>query len=220
MTPELKLISFALCPFVQRALIVLAEKGLPHQIEYIDLDSPPPWFYDVSPLEKVPVLLVDKEPLFESIPIIEFIDDISPGSLYPSDPMQKAKQKAWMEFGNDILSSVYSYYTTTDAMLHKQQRNTIVDRLDTLEEFLSDGPFFSGAEFSMVDAVYAPLFRYLSVLSSLSGEDFFDDLPAIKKWSEELLKRNSVLNSVPASYPDEIIAYVRSRNSVFSAKLS
>ena len=75
--PKLKLISFTLCPYVQRAMIVLNEKNIPFDIEYIDLSEPPPWFYDISPLEKVPVLLVNDEPLFESMVICEYLDEIT-----------------------------------------------------------------------------------------------------------------------------------------------
>ncbi|MCW9030557.1 MAG: glutathione S-transferase N-terminal domain-containing protein, partial [Gammaproteobacteria bacterium] len=35
--PNLKLISFTLCPYVQRAMIVLNEKNIPFDVEYIDL---------------------------------------------------------------------------------------------------------------------------------------------------------------------------------------
>ena len=35
---KLKLISFTLCPYVQRAMIVLNEKNVPFDIEYIDID--------------------------------------------------------------------------------------------------------------------------------------------------------------------------------------
>ena len=218
-TPSLKLISFTLCPYVQRALIVLREKNIPHEIEYIDLSSPPPWFYDISPLEKVPVLLVNNEPLFESIPIIEFIDDISPPSLYPDDPFEKARQKAWMEFGNEILSGIYSFYTSEDESTYRHQHRIIMDRLDILEEHLTQGPYFAGDTFSMVDTIYGPLFRYLNALSSLSGENFFHETPQVRQWSEQLLARESVQKSVPATYMEEIRTYISNLNSIFSQKL-
>ena len=68
---ELKLISHHLCPYVQRARIVLEEKSVPHELEFVDLADKPDWFLEISPLGKVPVLLVDGQPLFESVVIAE-----------------------------------------------------------------------------------------------------------------------------------------------------
>ncbi|MGB0713712.1 MAG: glutathione S-transferase N-terminal domain-containing protein, partial [Gammaproteobacteria bacterium] len=64
---SLELVSFKLCPFVQRAVITLKHHGIDYDITYINLDEPPEWFHEVSPMEKVPVLRVDGEHnMFES----------------------------------------------------------------------------------------------------------------------------------------------------------
>ena len=57
--PDLKLISFDLCPYVQRAAIILTEKGVPFERVTIDLANKPGWFLEISPLGKVPLLRVD-----------------------------------------------------------------------------------------------------------------------------------------------------------------
>ncbi|MDX1284320.1 MAG: glutathione S-transferase family protein, partial [Draconibacterium sp.] len=147
--PRLKLISFTLCPYVQRAMIVLNEKNIPFDIEYIDLSEPPPWFYDISPLEKVPVLLVNGEPLFESMVICEYLDEITEGSLYPEDALKRAKNRAWIEFGSDILSTTFEFYTTTDEKRFKHLIDILIDRFEVLEDEISDGDYFNGDEFSM-----------------------------------------------------------------------
>ena len=51
-----KLISHKLCPYVQRAVIALSEKGIPFGRIDIDLASKPDWFLSISPLGKTPVL--------------------------------------------------------------------------------------------------------------------------------------------------------------------
>src|SRR5512143_528618 len=50
------LVSFKLCPFVQRSVIMLKEKHVDFDITYIDLDNPPDWFKAISPFGKVPLL--------------------------------------------------------------------------------------------------------------------------------------------------------------------
>lgn len=75
MAPKLTLISHRLCPYVQRAVIALNEKGVAFERIDIDLASKPDWFLKISPLGKVPVLRVSNESgevtLFESNVICE-----------------------------------------------------------------------------------------------------------------------------------------------------
>ena len=54
----LTLISYDLCPYVQRAAIALAEKGVPFERRTVDLANRPEWFKSLSPLGKVPLLQV------------------------------------------------------------------------------------------------------------------------------------------------------------------
>lgn len=216
--PKLKLISFALCPYVQRSVITLLEKKVPYEIEYIDLDNPPAWFYDVSPLEKVPVLLVDDEPLFESMPICEFLDEITPGSLYPEDPFARAKNRAWIEFGNELLGAAYTYSTTGEDVAYKQNLMTVKDRLETLEEFFEGGPYFNGEDFSLVDAVYAPIFRMLRCLDELHHQDLYEDAPEVAKWAQTLLQRPSVINAVKDTFTSDFCAYIGRSGSIFASK--
>lgn len=78
---KLTLISFPLCPFVQRAIIALNEKGAEFDVVYIDLANKPDWFQKVSPFGKVPVLKVERDgkdqfftplcPCFLQTPIVE-----------------------------------------------------------------------------------------------------------------------------------------------------
>jgi glutathione S-transferase len=98
-----ELVSFDLCPFVQRSVIVLREKGIDFDITYIDLADPPGWFRDISPLGKVPLLRVGEEVLFESAVIMEYLDEITPPPLQPADPLLRAKNRAWSEFASGLL---------------------------------------------------------------------------------------------------------------------
>lgn len=214
--PKLKLISFALCPFVQRAVITLLEKDVPHEVEYIDLNNPPAWFYDISPLEKVPVLLVDDEPLFESMAICEYLDEITPGSLYPDDPFQRAKNRAWIEFGNELLGATYTYFSTSDEVSYKQNLMTIKDRLETLNEGFTGGPYFNGERFSLIDAVYGPIFRNMQCLEGMQNQDLFEDAPDVASWRDAVLQLPSVINAVKESFSQDFCDFVVRTGSVFA----
>lgn len=213
-TPNLKLISFTICPYVQRAMIILNEKNFSFDIEYIDLSAPPPWFYDISPLEKVPVLLVDEKPLFESMVICDYLDEITPGSLYPADAFEKAQNRAWIEFGNDILGSTFALLRTDDAKKLNHLTNTLTDRFEVLEDEISDGNYFNGTNFSMIDAVYAPVFRYQKRIADYKDYGIFENAPNVKAWGDRLLERPSVIKSVPESYEESLIKFLKKQNSI------
>lgn len=218
--PQFKLISFALCPYVQRARIVLLEKKVDFGVEFINLDAPPDWFLDISPLEKVPVLLVDGRPIVESMAICEYLDEVTPGSLHPSDPFEKAQNRAWIEFGNDTLSATYSYFTAGDELKLKQLEAKITERFDILEEQIVNAPFFNGDTFSIVDAVYAPLFRFYDVLKHYETKFSFQGMPNVVKWWDAIMNRPTVINSVPESYMGDMFVYLDKQDSVLSQRRS
>jgi len=98
----LKLVSFKACPFVQRVAITLQYKGIDYDIEYIDLGNPPEWFLAISPLKKVPLLIVDGTVIFESAVINEYIDEVYTPMLHPQDLLMKAINRSWIEYCNNI----------------------------------------------------------------------------------------------------------------------
>jgi len=216
-----RLISHHICPYVQRARIVMQEKHIAYTVEYIDLGAPPAWFYEISPLEKVPVLMVGDEALFESMPICEYLDEVSPGSLYATDPLQRAHQRAWNAFGDDLLNRQFALLDAADELALKQVRAQLEDSFDILEETLGAGPFFAGHDFTMVDVVFAPIVRNFQVLESISGQTFLSsDFPQLLAWAEALLQRPSVRQAVDADFPKAYTAMVRRRGGHISTLLS
>ncbi len=170
--PRLELISHHLCPYVQRAVIVLLEKEIPHDRTYIDLANKPGWFLHVSPLGKVPLLKVDDEILFESAVICEYLDEITPGSLHPADPLQRAKHRACIEFGSSILNTIAGFYNAPSRELFEQKQQELLDKFTWIERNGLGEPYFAGTVFSLVDAVYAPIFRYFDVFETALHLDF------------------------------------------------
>ena len=96
MHPIPTLVSHALCPYVQRVAIVMAEKALPFERIDIDLAAKPQWMLDISPTGKTPMLLTGGEALFESAAICEYLDDTAAPRLHPHDPLLRARHRAWM----------------------------------------------------------------------------------------------------------------------------
>ena len=87
MAAPLKLISHKLCPYVQRAVIALTEKGVAFERIDIDLANKPDWFLKISPLGKTPVLVVGDHAIFESAVILEYLEETQASPLHPADAL-------------------------------------------------------------------------------------------------------------------------------------
>src|SRR5579859_7271441 len=93
------LVSFKTCPWVQRAAIVLREKKVDFEFRHIEPDNRPDWFLAISPHKKVPVLRIDdRESLFESNAICEYLDETIVPRLHPEDPIARAVNRAWTDY--------------------------------------------------------------------------------------------------------------------------
>jgi glutathione S-transferase len=213
MTQNLKLISHKLCPYVQRAAIALAEKGVPFERIDIDLANKPGWFLAISPLGKVPLLQVTTDKgeavLFESNVICEYIDEAFGGpKLHPQDALERAQHRAWTEFGSSILTELWGLETTTDSAVFETKRAAVAAKFARVETALGAGPYFAGVAFSLVDAVFAPIFRYFDVFDRLSDLRIFADTPKLRAWRTQLALRPSVRSAVPSDYPELLYAFL------------
>jgi len=211
---QLTLISHELCPYVQRAAIVLAEKGVAFERIDIDLSNKPDWFLAISPLGKVPLLRVRDESgkeavLFESIAICEYLEETQPGTkLHPEDPIERARDRAWFDLASGLLGDIWALETTKDPEVFEAKRKAIVSKVEIFEGALSDGPYFHGRMFSMVDAVIASAFRYFEVIDAIRDTRVFEKAPRVRAWKAALAERPSVKGAVPANYPDKLRVFL------------
>ncbi|MEO8059941.1 MAG: glutathione S-transferase family protein [Burkholderiales bacterium] len=220
MSARFTLVSHALCPYVQRAAIVLLEKGVEFERREIDLANKPAWFLDVSPLGKTPVLLVDGEAIFESAVICEFLDETEGARLHPELPLPRAKHRAWMEFGSSLLNTIAAFYNAADDTALGARAQDIRHRFEQLEAATSEGPYFAGDHFGMVDAVFGPIFRYFDVFDTLGSFDFFGGLPKVSGWRARLAARHSVRAAAQGDYHALLRAFLGKRGSALSRRLA
>jgi glutathione S-transferase len=219
LSSPLTLLSHALCPYVQRAAIVLAEKGVAFERQDIDLACKPDWFLQLSPLGKTPVLLVAGQPVFESAVICEYLDEVHLPRLHPQDALQRAQHRAWMEFGSTILAAIAGFYTAADEAVLQAKAGVIAAQFAQVERALGAGPYFSGSNFTLVDAVFGPVFRYFNVFERIDDFGFFTDLHRVQAWRHQLAARASVQQAVRADYPELLQAFLLKRPGALSTRL-
>ncbi len=210
---KLELVSFKICPFVQRSVIALNYKGVEYSLTHINPHEPPEWFKAISPLGKVPVLLVDGTPLFESAVILEYLDEIYPPALHPTNPLQKAQHRAWVEYCSDLLGRQFRMVTAKDETAFNEARESLVQGLQRLDSVLAaDKPFFTGETLHLVDTVYAPLFMRVALAQRLFGVEI-PLTERVQAWSDALLALDAVKTSVVADFEEVFMNFLKAQNS-------
>lgn len=216
--PKLTLISFPTCPYVQRAVIALKERGVDFEVVYIDLAAKPDWFLAISPLGKVPVLKIERQGadpaiLFESTVILQYLDETLPGArLFPEDALDRARQRAWIEYAGSLLGDLFKLSQAQDEGAFDGAVAAVKARLAPLEAEVA-GPFFAGEGFSAVDVVYAPVFRQIDTLETVRPLNLMNDFPALDAWRKALSARQSVRDAVPADFAERFLNRLRKADS-------
>lgn len=220
MHTPLVLVSHVLCPYVQRAAIVLAEKGVPFERRNVDLAAKPDWFHALSPLGKTPVLLVDGTSIFESAVICEYLDETLAPRLHPEAALARARHRSWIEFGSAVLNTIGRFYNAPDSTSLAQQRDELNAMFAQIEAVLGEGPYFAGQHFSLVDAVFGPVFRYFDVFEQIADDGFFARTPKVRAWRRQLASRASVRQAVPDDYPERLRQFLLARQSELSRRMA
>ena len=197
MATQFKLCSFKTCPWVQRAAIVLRVKNVAYDITYIDRDKRPDWFLAVSPHSKVPVLLVnDKEALFESSAIAEYLDETAAPRLHPEDPLARARNRAWTDyvstFASAISNTAYADSEEEFAARSAKMTEPFSKLNDALAKRGNAGPFFNGPKFSLVDAAYAPFLQRYTFMDRIKPLGILEKFPHLMAWRDALLAAPAV----------------------------
>lgn len=61
---------------------------------------------------------------------------------------------------------------------------------------LTDGPYFAGSAFHLVDAVYGPIFRYFDIFDRIEDFGIMTEKDQVTAWRANLAKRPSIQNAV------------------------
>ena len=152
MSSTLTLVSHHLCPYVQRAAIALAEKGVVFERIYVDLADKPDWFRALSPLGKVPLLKVGEAVIFESAVILEYLEETQPNPLHPSDAIARADHRSWVEFGSAILNDIWGFYSAPDAPALEAKSQALAEKFGWIEARLVEARIPSDREVARLEA--------------------------------------------------------------------
>ncbi len=195
---DIQFITAEVCPFAQRTLIALLEKGVEHEHIEIDLRNKPDWFGEVSPYSKVPVLRHGEIKVYESSIINEYLEDVFPEpALMPADAAERAKMRIWIDFDNvKFVPAFYKVLLADDADRRAELATSITEALLFIErEALgtrAGGPYWLGEALSLADVAIYPHMERLAVLEAYRGIAVPKECGRLKDWLGVMSGRASV----------------------------
>lgn len=154
----------------------------------------------------------DKTAIFESAVINEFLDEVTAPRLLASEPLQKAFERAWIEYASELIGMLYEVSVEKEREALATQKAEFFETLQKLEPMIK-GPYFSGQTFSLVDTSFAPLFVRLELLSSLWTDSAWSPMPKTRKWAEALIAFPAVRESVRPTFKEDYLAYLKKNES-------
>ena len=164
---SMALFSDPLDHYSHRVRIVMAEKGVTGEIIDSDLDSLSDELLQVSPYAELPVLVDRDVCLYDSVVLMEYLDERFPHPpLLPVYPVSRAQirlfiqriQKDWCEMFDTLVSAKLS-----DSEL-KKTRQEFKSQIIALSPILKEKPFFMSEDFSLVDCCIAPILWRLPLI--------------------------------------------------------
>ena len=204
----MKVISFKICPFVQRVTALLEVKHIPYDIEFISLSDKPRWFLDISPNGQVPVLITSEgRALFESDAIAEYLDEAYPALQPDLSPEDRAINRAWSHLASKNYLVQCGAQRSPDEDILQQRNAKLAQAFDRMEAQLGEGPYFGGEEIGMVDIAWLPLLHRADIVFKHSGYDFVGERPRLKAWQGRLLTGDLAARSVAPDFLEAFSAF-------------
>jgi glutathione S-transferase len=191
----MKLYGADVCPFVHRARLTLAEKGLEHEYVAIDLRNKPDWYNEVLPTGKVPLLEHNGHRIWESDIVCEYLEEAFPEKqLLPSDPGLKATARIWIEWvSSGLIPPFYKLLMAQEDDARAEHKETMLKALEKLEtEGFQDSEWIFGDSLSLVDIETYPWFERWPVLVHYRALEVPDRFEKIHKWMGLMKKREQV----------------------------
>ncbi len=184
--PDLVIYGSPISPFVRKVAGVCIAKGLPFEVEAVNVFDPPAWFRDISPMKRIPVLRdrsVAEEGLAGTIPdssaICAYIEKKHPApALYPDDPMALGEALFIEEFADTSLAMAgglgifrpifFAISKGEEPGLDKARdawANQLPPVFDVLETRLGGREYFAGNALSIADITVACVLMQIALVA-------------------------------------------------------
>ncbi len=183
------------CPFGHRAAIAIAEKGLPVTISSFERGKRPPELEALSPRAKSPTLFDGDAKVFESLAVLEYLEDRYPQPpLLPASPFARAEARMFITRVTEEMAprvgAVVGEATNPaqDGKKLAAHVQSLLEHLVTWDRHFAMRTFAVGDAPSIADIALYPFFP---VLKRAAGVKIGGDLPHLRSWIERMQARPS-----------------------------
>jgi len=153
-----------MCSYSERVAIALDELGIEFDRVDVDLGNKPASLYEVNPKGFVPVMKDQGRNISESYIILQYMDEMwskeGHSGLLPKSPADRAVARTWCEFINANIGKAFQgIFAAKNNSDEEAAKIKVLDGLKTITDAMrseSDGPFFFGTSFGIVDIMLAP----------------------------------------------------------------
>jgi glutathione S-transferase len=201
----MKLYGSPLSPFVRKVRIVLAEKKIECETEWVDVMAPDTPINQRNPLGKVPALMLDDETaLFDSRVIVEFLDNVSPFSrLIPEENRERIAVRRWEALADGVIDAgILIRYESL--RVKKEQSDAWVERqkgkvergLAAMSAELGERPWCHGNGYTLADIAFGCCLGWLDFRKP-AGIEWRGKYPNLVKHFDKLMERPSFQDTVP-----------------------
>jgi len=190
-------------PYARKVRVMLLEKGI--AFTGIDVRRGERQAKEANPLGKVPTLLVDGAPLYDSVVLTSFLEEAFPTpALVPHAPLERAivrRVEALADGISDVLIPIVQ-----DRRRAPELQNTALAQaylgkahaaLELIERNVTGRRYLHGDSFSLADIAVVSALGYVNLrlpeLLSRYGE--------LQRYQTELLERPSLAATIPPNLP-------------------
>ena len=189
-------------PYSWRVWLALEAKKIPYEVQVLSFqtqDTRKPGFVAINPRHVVPTIVDDGFALWESIPILEYLDERHAGGpkLYPGDARARARIRRLIREaeqhidreGIDPITDEFFWKDDAPADMAKVEgcRKKVAEELALFEGELR-GDYFEGAGLTALDLVIYPMIGYLKRITFRKPEAKLTEVipPKIAKWAQRM----------------------------------
>ncbi len=176
-----------------RIRVVLAEKGINHEVVDVDPENLPEELSQLNPYNCAPTLVDRDLVLYDAHVIIEYLDERFPHPpLLPVDPVGRANLKMIMarirRDWDPLVEKLQGKSVKQNSKLRKELRDSLI----SIAPIFTQKPFFMSDELTLIDCIMAPTLWRLSSMHI----DLPESAQALIDYAERLFQRSSFKESL------------------------
>jgi glutathione S-transferase len=177
---SITLYSADVCPYCVRTRLVLNGKGIEYDLVQVDLPDKPAWLRELNPRNRVPVLDVDGQVLWESEALNDFLDETHPEpAMMPSDPADRARVRMVLRRFEDLSDAFYAARREEHGAIE-----ALHAELAWVSSQLEDSDYLVGSSYTLAEPGVWPWITRLYRVGVDIGQ-----YPAIVAWCDRLAER-------------------------------